>query len=239
MTTFIKLSKTPIREIVFTISFKEKIAIENLDAFIFDKDVKENYPNIKKGFNIQVEVNPDNKQAIPPKTLFDGYIVRNNEDQPKIIQVRLGTFALHKIKGYESFDVLQKEVFYYWNILEKYTGKLTISNINVRYLNFIDKDENETVSDLIKINVKHPFGDDIENCFNNIKINDVKNRITSNIVTTLGKDGNKPGVILDIILNKNNIDNNLNITDTLKELRNLKNDYFFKSITESTIKKYS
>ena len=41
------------------------------------------------------------------------------------------------------------------------------------------------------------------------------------------------------VLNKNNIDNNLNITDTLKELRNLKNDYFFKSITESTIKKYS
>jgi len=240
MAYFIKLKNPPIREIIFTISFNENVPVEKLDVFKGLPEIAKTFTVIDKGFNTEV-VAKNNEQPIS-KTTLDGYLLRSPATFSRIIQARKGSFALHKVNGYEEFEILIKEFFKYWDLLVQCTGTLTVNNISVRYLNFIEKSSNETTNDLITIVTNHPYGDAIDNNFTQYKFKyDKAPEIEATIIIAKGKNGNSDGMVLDIILNKkiNNSPNREFILNSFADMKAAKNDLFFRSITETTIKKYN
>lgn len=239
MAKIIQLKKTPIKEIILTISFTENADLNSLEKFLNLTEIQKTFTLRQTGFHTKVEAKNTNEKPIA-NIQNDGYVLRSTEPLNRIIQARRGSFSLHKVKGYESFDVLYSELIEYWNALLKCTGDLTINDISVRYLNFIEKENTEEIQDLVKIHTIHPFGNDIDNNFSQLKFEYQKNsEIIVNLVTARGMDNYKEGIIFDIILNRRIKPDEKNALSLFKEMRDVKNDLFFETITEQTINKYN
>ena len=240
MASFITLKKTPIKEIIFTISFKENVELEKLENFKSLPKITETFPICNKGFNAQVEAISD-QEAPTTKVSSDGFILKDKSPHSYLIQARRGSFSFHKVNGYESFEDLIIQLKTYWDLFIEVSGQLTVVNLSVRYLNFIEQSKDEKINDLITINTTHPFGA-IKTNFTQHQFRYDKNPdIVVNVVTAIGQDGEKNGIVLDIILNKR-IEINKELTfdfTSFNDMRTVKNEMFFKSITEHTIKKYN
>lgn len=238
MASFIKLKQTPIKEIIFTISFTENIDDTKLELFSKLPLIQDVFPIKNSGFNTHVQAL--NNQPPKAKVSLDGFILRSEKPYKKILQARKGSLSLHVVNIYESFDNIIVELKKYWDLLIECCDKLTVNNLAVRYLNFIEFKEGDLIEDLITINTKHPFGKNIENAFTQHKFAYDKNpQISINVVSTIGKNETKNGIILDILLNKK-IENNGDFGfNNFGDMREAKNDIFYKSITELTINRYN
>lgn len=240
MANYIQLKQTPIREIILTISFKESLEIGQLDAFRSLPAIVERFPHVGQGFNTQVQA----IENTPPttKVLVDGFVLRNNNPHTKLLQARRGSLAFHKVNGYEKFDVLIDEFKTYWNLLINSCGSLTVNRLTVRYLNFIDVSNGESINEMLRINLIHPFGDEVKNMFTQQRFTDKQDSsININVVSATAKYNNETGIILDIILNKK-VETDLSTDFNFAyffTMRQVKNEIFFRCITEKTIKKYN
>jgi uncharacterized protein (TIGR04255 family) len=239
MATFIKLKSTPIKEIIFTISFTETISDDRLDVFKEHICASTEFKAFDKGFKTQI----NSQLGITPTANIssDGYILRCSESS-KTIQARRGSFSFHKVKEYESFDSLTTELKKYWMMFVESCGPLTVNNVGVRYLNLILKTTNEASNQLVNIKTTHPFGEQVDGFLTQLKLSYKKApEIKANIIIANSKESKENGVILDIILNRR-VENEKNanvLFGLLGEMRDAKNEIFFQTITEATIKKYS
>lgn len=229
----------PIKEIIFGISFADNISIERLNEFISVQKIKEAFPVIRPGYNADLKVS---NEGNPPTTNVQkaGYILKCDEPSNKILQAKLGLFAFHKTKEYENYQNLVSELNDYWITFQQYTGTLKVTNVSLRYLNFIDIDENEDNSDYLTIITKSPFKT-IINEFTQLKLKTEQDPNTeATIVATKGKDSGRDGVILDIILNRKVSSCTFEYIDKAFEgMREIKNSIFQKAITDKTRRKYS
>ncbi len=132
-----KLTRTPIKEIIFKISFNETIDVDSLTKFKDLSHISEKFPLISKGFHTDIRENEDKLEATVSN---DGYILKTEEGENKILRIQRGSFAFHKVKEYEKFDSLLQELRNYWTDFEECIGEqLSINLVTVRYLNFIEK----------------------------------------------------------------------------------------------------
>lgn len=233
MASSIKLKNTPIKEIIFTISFNETIPLEVLEGYKQLPEIAEKFTIADKGFNMKVEA-MGGEQPVSNASV-DGYVLRCLP-LSRIIQARRGSFSFHKVNGYEAFEKLMAEFRYYWDLLIQITGKLTVNNLSVRYLNFIAENPGEKMT---TIRTGHPFGEHIEGYFTQYRFKyDQNPQIGVNIITAKGKEGE---IILDIILNMplRNEPNTQIVFDSLASMQQVKNDLFFRSITEEAIQKFN
>jgi uncharacterized protein (TIGR04255 family) len=226
--------KTSIKEIVFTISFSGDYTSKNLEDFASLQEIASVFQK-KVDYNYTSEVR---KNPIFTNTSF-GLILQHKEDTNKILNIKNGLFSFHKVKEYENYESLFENLQNYWGIFSK-MNNILITKISLRYLNFIEINDESDMKEWLNIEIKHPFNVKLINNFNQIKfIHPKDSSIEANIITTLGKDKQQNGIILDIILNKNiNHQNFKNIHDLFENMREIKNDIYEQSITEQTKKLY-
>lgn len=231
-----KLLTTPIKEIIFTISYKEDIESSILDKFCNDEYFKESFSR-HEGF--QANIKAISNSPVTTNVTKDGFVLRSDKLN-YMVQVRKGSLAFHKIKDYEEFERLFERLEYFWTQLIALSGELTITKLSLRYLNFISMEGGETVDELIRIKVEHPFNFNLKNQFVQLNFtSDANTDLKINVVTAKGiDDKNQSGLVLDTILNLDIKDNNL-LTDSFKLMRQVKNDIFFSTITQYTIDKYN
>jgi len=238
MESFIPLKNTPIKEIIFSISFIENVNIDCLNRFIQLPQVKEKFTSVSQSYHTNIQ----NLDKIPEASISsDGYILKTDQNNNQIIQARKGSFSFHKVKEYESFDTLLGEFKDFWLCLKSCTGDLSVSNISVRYLNFIEKEVNEKIDELVTVYSKHPFSIDV-NAFIHLRFNYPQNAaVLVNLVSAKGNESSKDGIILDINLNRelSSEKNDETIFNLIYDFRNIKNEIFFMSITEKTKEKFN
>jgi len=233
------IAANPIKEIIFGISFAENITIDYLNKFVSLNEVKKVFPIVKQGYNAKFKTENGDK---PPVTDVQkaGYILKCDEPCNRILQAKIGLFAFHKTKEYETFESLISELDVYWDLFQKCTGNLTVTNVSLRYLNFISVGNNERNADYIQINASSPFKENSHN-FIQLKFKAEQSEDTEvMIVVTNGTDSTKEGIILDIILNRKIVNSNFtHISKAFEGMREIKNDIFQKAITEKTKQKYN
>jgi len=241
MTQFPTLKSTPIKEIIFTISYSESIPMDTLRKFGEKNEIAKKFTFIGDGFTAKFTL--DNQQNEGKASILkDGLILRCTEEN-KIIQAREGSFSLHKVNDYESFDTLLPEFLRYWETFLTCieSNHLTVNNISLRYLNFIELLEGEKFHDISNIIVVNPFVDDLDKYLVRMQfVDDDYKNVNIGLVTAPIKRELTDGLMLDTILNQSiSIDVN---NDLLKEyfvvMRVIKNDIFFKTITTNAIKRY-
>lgn len=233
----IKLKTTPIKEIVLSISFNEILEMLELEKFKSSPEISHEYKSVKEGFHANLIAKTSEKPTA--NVSLDGYILRS--ESSTVIQARKGSLSFHKVNGYEEFDSLLGKLMDIWKVLIKFSEKqLTINKISVRYLNLIEKEEGQVINDIIRINLSHPFGGNITDKLIVIKYEDQDDSsIAGNVTIANQKKSNNDSVLLDINLSKSLTAKNNFSFELFKELRQIKNDLFFKTITEKTILKYN
>jgi len=229
----------PIKEIIFSISFAESIKMECLKRFVEINEIKEAFPVIRPGYNTNLKATSDGK---PPVTDVQkaGYVLKCDEPCNRILQAKVGLLAFHKTKEYQSYVELLPELNFYWEHFQICTGMLSVTNVSLRYLNFIEINEYEQIKEFVNIWTESPFYK-INHSFITLKFMvENGNNTEATIVVTKGKDKNKDGVILDIILNrKTGLSTFEHIGEAFEGMREIKNDIFQRCITELTRSKYN
>ncbi len=229
----------PIKEIIFGISFTENISLDCLNKFISIEKIKAVFPIVKQGYNANLKAKTDGTPPVPDVQKA-GYILKCDDPCNRILQAKIGLFAFHKTKEYEAFERLISELDDYWELFQTCTGNLTVTNVSLRYLNFIEIGKSESIADYVQVNTSSPFRNNSHN-FIQLKFKAEQDEKTeATVVVTNGADGAKEGVILDIILNRTVENNNFtNISSAFEGMRAIKNDIFQKAITEKTKLKYN
>lgn len=242
MDTPVGFITTPIKEIIFTLSFKGEVNNTHIMEFIKD-------PIIVKDFNVNrqkeelaaVKINEQSVQGFTEHST-----ILENSEKDKILRVRKGAVALYKVNEHEKYEYLLNALVEYWESLKsKVEDDLMIQGISLRYINFIECEEKETIKDLLNIYTNHPFSEEeINRNFSQIQLLKPDNihptPIEVNLVASNASHKGKKGVLFDIILNRKVEEEEEQTLNALfKGMRNIKNELFFKSITDRTINKYT
>ena len=109
-----ELSITPIKETIFSISYKEIVDEDCFNKFLELERIKNKFnviPAIDRKLNIEGD-----KLDVSSKP--NGFHLKNKDH---ILQLRTGSFSFHYLNGYEVFDNLLDTFINYWEEFDKVT----------------------------------------------------------------------------------------------------------------------
>lgn len=230
-----KLKTVPLREIIFSISFAEVLSPEDINEIVVHPLITDVFKKKSNTLNTNFTLDTDKLSAgWQAKTEIVGFMLVNIPDSSKVLRIKRGNLSLHKLNGYEPFNSLQEELFKYLRLIEERIGSLTINNINVRYVNSFDFENEVERESILLIKTSHPFGANGYSILNNVKLS--YNDLNANVITSIKEDQTKKKLILDIIVNNKDILAIEHSNQVFDRIRILKNELFGTSITEKTYK---
>ncbi len=238
MTEVPQLRTTPVKEIIFTISFANNISLDCLEKFKSHESIKTIFPSSSPGFHTNLKASESDGAPVAD-IQKSGYILRCDPPCNRLIQAKRGQFSFHKTKEYEKYEILIRELNKYWALFQSCSTILNVTNASLRYVNFIRLDEGEDLNELIAINVSHPYREE-PSSFVQLRFPVSTNpKIEAKIVVSKGNDGKENGVLLDISLSRSFEKESFKaIEEAFQGMRDIKNQLFFDSITKKTKQKY-
>tara|TARA_R110001583_G_scaffold6709_1_gene33888 strand:+ start:330 stop:1028 length:699 start_codon:yes stop_codon:yes gene_type:complete len=226
------LPNTPIKEIIFSISYDEIVDKDCFEKFVNLDFIKNRYSNIKPSVTNQFKITD---KGINVSNDNSGFHLKNNNE---VLQMRKGSLSYHFLHEYCSFDKILDILIKLWSTFDNVTkDNLTVNDISVRYINVIEVDNENPVSELIQLYPKQSKKRNIVKFQNSVTFSytDEPEYIV-NAVSTQPKENL---VLLDISVNKNIKKNKIDLAESFKPLRVIKNRVFFDSITAKALLKYS
>ena len=230
--TYPQLKKTPIKEIVFSITFDNASISNVFESFVESKNVKSRFNKIEPILTIKIDKNGTNFDNTPK-----GYRLINDNE---IIQIKEDSFSYHYLNKYEKFPIILDTFFVFLDLItDKLKEELNLKSITVRYINVLEIDAEYSESRLVQLFPKYSSDRKILNFQNSVKFNyNEHENVDVNIVTT---KPNKDIIILDISAREKIEEKKYIKGDLIKILENLqeiKNKAFFDSITAKALIKY-
>lgn len=229
-----ELENTPIREIIFSISYEEIVNDDCFDRFIELDFIKKKFNEINPSVTSAIEIINDVPKFSKNK---NGFHLKNNSE---VLQMRKGSFSYHYLNNYCKFSDMLEGLMSYWKEFDKVTKeKLTISSISVRYINVINIDDENPESRLVQLYPKQSSDRDIINFQNSIHFT-YRNSpdYLVNVVSTKPKHDM---LLLDITvtykIDKESL-NKIDLKENFKPLQEIKNKVFFDSITAKALIRY-
>jgi len=225
------LLNTPIKEIIFSISYDEIVDKDCFEKFINLEFIKNKFSEIKPSVTNQFEIT---NKGINVSNDNSGFHLKNNNE---VLQMRKGSLSYHYLHEYCSFDKILNVLIKIWNIFDNVTkDNLTVNDISVRYINVLEVDSENPVSELVQLYPKQSKNRSIVKFQNSVTFSYTNNpEYIINAVSTLPKENL---VLLDISVNKKNQKNKIDLVESFKPLREIKNRVFFDSITAKALLKY-
>ena len=229
--TYPILSNTPIKEIIFSISYDEivdKGCFENFIGIDFVRSkFKDIRPIVTKGFefsNEEVKSYDDN----------NGFHLKSDNE---VLQLRTGSFSYHYLNEYCDYDVVLNTIMEYWNAFYNISkDNLTVNGISVRYINLIEIDRDNPASHLVQLYPKQSNDRSILSFQNSVSFKYLdRPQFTIHAVSTQPNDNI---VLLDITVDKIIYKEELDLKEEFKPLQEIKNKVFFDSITAKALIKY-
>ena len=226
-----ELSRTPIREIIFSVSYDKIIDAQCFNKFINLDEIRAKFRDIKPSIDQKFELNDHGKLLIQSQS--NGFHL-NNESE--VIQIRKGSFSYHFLNKYLKFSQLLSNFAFYWSNFDTVTDDtLQITEYSVRYINYIKVDEHDQFSRLIQLYPKYSSDRQIEGFRNSVNFS-YSDQLDYGVAITTAKSKN--GILLDITVKGDSIDEHSDFESLFGPLRELKNRAFFDSITAKTLLKY-
>jgi uncharacterized protein (TIGR04255 family) len=244
-----RLQNPPIKEalIDLRVSLPPTTTVENLAAF--HKAISSTYPQSQEhvalshtfgfGADGKAQVNATERQHL-------GFICRS-ADQLQVAQARLDGFTLNRLFPYTHWEKFSGEARALWSEYVEVAHPVEVQRIAVRYINRIELLAGADLKDYFRtLPVLSPdLPQKVSNVFMRIQVPKAKGR-GAVITMAVENDGppKTPGAVA-IIFDVDASDeshfspDDAAIWKTLEELRDLKNEIFFSSLTESVLKGYA
>jgi len=133
------LSRAPIQEALIDVRvrFSQRMALETLAKFA--DQVRDAYPTSgtretwQGGFHLRVGERP---MVAEPEGGPDGYI-STSADQRQVVQARVDGFTFSRLREYQDWDQLRKEAKRLWDVYRQITSPDSVTRVAVRYINQI------------------------------------------------------------------------------------------------------
>lgn len=224
------LDNTPIKEIIFSISYEEIVDKDCFDKFVNLEFIKNKFNDIKPSVTNSIEIT---NGGLKHSRDNSGFHLKNENE---ILQMRMGSISYHFLNNYCEFNTILDSLIKYWTVFDEITkDTLTVSEISVRYINVIEIDEENPASHLVQLYPKQSDDRIILNFQNLVNFTYLKYPdYNINVVSTKPKD---ELVLLDIGVSYKFQEND-NLEDMFKPLQEIKNKAFFDSITAKALIKY-
>ena len=226
------LPNTPIKEIIFSISYDEIVDKDCLEKFVNLEFIKNRFSDIKPSVTNQFKITD---KGINMSNDNSGFHLKNNNE---VLQMRKGSLSYHFLHEYCSFDEILEILLKLWSTFDKVTkDNLTVNDVSVRYINVIEVNNENPVSELIQLYPKQSKNRNIVKFQNSVTFSYTNEpEYIINAVSTQPKENL---VLLDISVNKNIKKTKIDLAESFKPLREIKNRVFFDLITAKALLKYS
>lgn len=240
MNEFEHFPNAPITEALVDIQvvLPEDVGMDELE--LFSSATEGEYPirQIRTAWTGQVkfgkDVEPEIAGAAPTR---DGYLFRT-EDGTEVVQARLDGFTFSRLKPYTDWADMRSKSMRLWDAYEKVARPLQIKRIAVRYINQIQVQMGLDIREYVS--TTFDIAQDLPQAFNNFLLRiqiPFPDPAASVIITqTTGEQSEDESVplIFDIDVFRvgtPEIDR-ASLWDQLDQLREVKNQVFFRSVTE-------
>ena len=236
------LKNAPIVEALMDIQVQlpERITLNELHAAV-DK-VKLRFPTEQKRYKIsslmQLKPGEEPLKQMEHDTKVEGFLFFS-ENNDKVFQSRLDGFTFNKHKPYMDWNSLKEEGKELWAIYKNIADPISIKRIALRYINKIPLktpfDPSNYLTTLPKLSNELNYS--IQNLFSQITIINQRIDAFANITEAIENTGSDMSYfIFDIDVYKSGDLKELDIWEYFDQLRNFKNEIFFESLTETTLK---
>ncbi|MDD1428642.1 TIGR04255 family protein [Dolichospermum sp. ST_sed9] len=250
-----RFPNSPITEAILDITVNVNDNFDHIKLLDIHEEIKEFFPNrqqrmaFKGGIEFNLE-NPDeiiNPQSLSISNKPEGYIFLS-EDKKRIIQAKLNGFTFSKLKPYEGWEKFYREAYQLWQKYAEITSPTQVTRLGLRYINqiMIPAEGDIELNNYIKIlpGVPDDLKVTMEGYFMQIRVCHPEYEPSRAIVNqTIGEvTDNEKGekaypLIFDIdVFQEVNLEANDDQTIKMifeENLRGLRNEIFFKSITET------
>lgn len=202
--------------------------------------IKENYPREVKQFQSRLSFNPAIETTVSAETKHEGFLF-SSENNLKSFIASLSQFAYIQSSQYTNWEDFISEAKTLWNTYRNTIKTSRIRRLSVRYINQINVEM--PVTDIADYFLTYPFLSPklpqvLEHFFLRYTIPYVDKNITANIAQSIGMiENNHVPFLFDIdVLHTEPIEyNEESMWQKFDELRDLKNEIFFSSLTDKTI----
>lgn len=230
-----KLVNTPIKEIIFSISYDEIVYDDCFNKFVELDLIKKVFPDINPSITGSIKIASKGELTISRN--HNGFHLKNDKE---VLQMKTGSFSYHFLNDYCDFDKMCDSLMNFWISFNEIVEEgLTITSISVRYINVLEINDENPASRIIQLYPKHSSDRNILNFQNSVsfKYLDFPNSLV-NIVSTKPKDDK---ILLDISVIEDITKKLLKVSDLkklFKPLQEIKNKAFFDSITAKALIRY-
>jgi len=238
------LNNAPITEAI--IDFRVKLPSEfKVETFLELKNtIGDRFPKVedRKLFSSQFEIKKGEPQ--PPSAKYhgvQGYFFKPEADK-KVAQFRIDGFTFSRLKPYTNWEEMFDEARELWGMYCEIAQPEAVTRLAARYINHIniplpidDLSDYFTASPKIPENVQGV----ISGFLSKVVVYDQELDVATNIVQALEKS-TKPDKYITVVLDIDSFKtgdfyaNNGEMWEIFANLRNIKNQIFFSSITDET-----
>jgi uncharacterized protein (TIGR04255 family) len=234
--------KAPITEAVIDIRVEplESVSLASLEK-LHDL-IKPEYPDKKsrRRFEARIEFKEEQQPLGTSKFQQDGYYF-TSADGKRTVQYRLDGFTFNRLRPYLHWEDLRNEAKRTWDIYKAHTNPLLVKRLAVRYINSIEiPSKSFDYDDYFTAVPRIPEGlpQVLQHFFTRTVIPFPEQAATAILIHTPSEkqDPVNTAIILDIDVS---VEKSLpaadgKIWEIFEELREIKNEIFFKCITEKT-----
>jgi uncharacterized protein (TIGR04255 family) len=227
---FPNLKNAPIAEAVIQITF-DKTDVDVLshhnEFFLW---AEKEFPLKEPQYDIGQSENPN----------LESYSFTNIHKN-KILNISRNSFSLHYVEYYRDWIEFKDDAETYWGVFTNSFKPSQNYEISLRYINIFELSTPLRMEDYFKLGSvgDDDFGYPVHNFLNRYKIFEKESKSFGEII--LGKDQSfkhksKVRIILDIDVSTRYLDSDIWVK--FEKLRQLKNDIFFKIVTDKLIQEY-
>lgn len=234
-----RFPNAPITEALLDIRVKLPSTIDLRRLETFQDSVKDRYPDRRERSSWQAgfEMKEGSVRVIEPSGRPDGYLF-TSKDGRQIVQARLDGFTFNRLKPYDKWETFRDEARQLWEQYLMVATPEIVSRVALRYINRLNlplplKDFKEYILTTPEIASNLPQG--LSGFFMRLVIPQEKSKSTAIVTETIEPpQENRLPLIFDIdVFREAPFDpTGLEIWEGMEQLRQLKNEIFFNSVTE-------
>ena len=251
MTDFPHLQNAPIKEALIDIQCDcdKSLNVDALKSELVEvyKDKDFQSPKLIRQFEFH-GMSGEGEIVTGSKDTLLGYRY-DSKDENKVIQARINGFTFSHLKPYQRWEDFKDEWSERWDSYKDVAKPTKINRLAIRYINVVEPSSDiNTVSDLGKSFVEPPrvataLPQTLTQCVSRfvLKVDEFGGSAIVTKALERKPDNQAPVLVLDIDIFKFVPANGIKdgeISTLLEQMREVKNDIFFKSLTESLIDEF-
>jgi len=248
MTKYSTLTNAPIAEAIIDIRLDHSEIIDLKKLKDITEKLKDQYPKIDNKYvhNLKNEFTPDGTVTSENNSQHIGYICRSTDGR-HVIQLSTTGFIISELKPYSDWNKFSDEAKRIWNIFVDATSCERVSRVALRYINQMPMhiDEGEELSLYLACAPEVPKGlpQGLSMFLNRMRIRDETKVIWADITSSMSILENQESnvnLLLDIdafIVRSVNV-SEPDFWSYFEQLRDFKNDIFYKTVTKKTLERF-